>query len=91
MGGPSLESASRFDFGLFLLTLQGRENMRSGKRFENVADPGFDGVEILHRQISGKSVPYLNQLKRSAFRNGLDLIQLAIHRAFNAHQALNSR
>lgn len=44
--------------------------MRSGKRFENVADPAFDGVEILHRQISGKSVPYLNQLKRSAFAMG---------------------
>jgi hypothetical protein len=36
---------------------------------------GFDGVELLHRQMSGESTAYLNGLKRQAFRNGLDLIQ----------------
>ncbi len=49
---------------------------------EDAGRMGFDGVEVLHRQMSGESVPYLNQLKRSAFRNGLDLIQLAIHQDF---------
>ena len=43
---------------------------------------GFDGVEVLHRQMSEESTAYLNQLKRQAFRNGLDLIQLAIHQDF---------
>jgi L-ribulose-5-phosphate 3-epimerase len=43
---------------------------------------GFDGVEILHVQMSGESTAYLNQLKRLAFRNGLDLIQLSIHQDF---------
>src|SRR5215472_3866053 len=40
---------------------------------------GFDGVEVLHMQMSGESTAYLNQLKRLAFRNGLDLMQLSIH------------
>lgn len=52
------------------------------KVIENAGRLGFDGVEVLHRQMSGESVEYLNQLKRSAFRNGLDLIQLAIHQDF---------
>jgi sugar phosphate isomerase/epimerase len=43
---------------------------------------GFDGVEVLHVQMSGESTAYLNQLKRLAFRNGLDLIQLSIHQDF---------
>ncbi len=43
---------------------------------------GFDGVETLHVQMSGESTAYLNQLKRLAFRNGLDLIQLSIHQDF---------
>src|SRR5579864_2162306 len=52
---------------------------------------GFDGVEVLHRQMSGESVAYLNQLKRSAFRNGLDLIQLSIHQDFVSPDAQERR
>jgi len=43
---------------------------------------GFDGIEVLHRQMNGESTAYLNQLKRQAFRNGLDLIQFSIHQDF---------
>jgi L-ribulose-5-phosphate 3-epimerase len=43
---------------------------------------GFDGVEVLHVQMNNESTAYLNQLKRLAFRNGLDLIQLSIHQDF---------
>lgn len=43
---------------------------------------GFDGVEVLHRQMNDESIPYLNQLKSQAFRNGLDLIQFSIHQDF---------
>src|ERR1039457_4567661 len=35
---------------------------------------GFDGVEVLHRQMNDESVAYLNALKRMAVRNGLDLL-----------------
>ena len=58
---------------------------------EDAGRIGFDGVEFLHRQMSGESVAYLNQLKRSAFRNGLDLIQLSIHQDFVSPDAQERR
>jgi L-ribulose-5-phosphate 3-epimerase len=58
---------------------------------EDAGRMGFDGVEVLHRQMSGESVSYLNQLKRSAFRNGLDLIQLSIHQDFVSPDAQERR
>ena len=58
---------------------------------EDAGRIGFDGVEVLHRQMSGESVSYLNQLKRSAFRNGLDLIQLSIHQDFVSPDAQERR
>ncbi len=59
-----------------------------GKRVE-VADcielaarMGFDGVEILHRQMAGESSSYLQELKNRAFVNGLDLMGFSIHQGF---------
>jgi len=52
---------------------------------------GFDGVEVLHVQMTGESTAYLNQLKRLAFRNGLDLIQLSIHQDFVSPDAQERR
>ena len=52
------------------------------KVIEEAARLGFDGVEILHRQMTEESNAYLNKLKRSAFVNGLDLIMLSIHQDF---------
>jgi sugar phosphate isomerase/epimerase len=52
------------------------------KVIEDAGRMGFDGVEVLHRQMTDESTAYLNGLKRLAFRNGLDLIQLAIHQDF---------
>ena len=37
------------------------------------AEMGFDGVEILHRQMQSEENAYLQRLKRRAFINGLDL------------------
>lgn len=61
------------------------------KVIEDAGRLGFDGVEVLHRQMSGDSTAYLNQLKRAAFRNGLDLIQLAIHQDFVSPDAAERR
>src|SRR5262245_61369231 len=36
------------------------------------AEMGFDGVEILHRQMEGEANDYLQRLKRRAFLLGLD-------------------
>jgi L-ribulose-5-phosphate 3-epimerase len=49
---------------------------------DDAARLGFDGVEILHRQMAEESTAYLNGLKRAAFVNGLDLIMLSIHQDF---------
>lgn len=52
------------------------------KVIEDAARLGFDGVEILHRQMAEESTGYLNKLKRLAFANGLDLYMLSIHQDF---------
>ncbi len=49
---------------------------------ENAARLGFDGVEILHRQMTDESPAYVNTLKQAAFRNGLALPMLSIHQDF---------
>lgn len=52
------------------------------KVIEEAARLGFDGVEILHRQMASESTEYVNGLKRAAFVNGLDLVMLSIHQGF---------
>lgn len=52
------------------------------KVIESAAELGFDGVEILHRQMESETPAYMNNLKRLAFANGLDLIMLSIHQDF---------
>jgi hypothetical protein len=52
------------------------------KVIEHAAELGFDGVEILHRQMTDESPAYVNGLKRAAFRNSLDLPMLSIHQDF---------
>jgi len=52
------------------------------KVIEDAARIGFDGVEILHRQMTDESIAYQNKLKRMAFDNGLSLPLLSIHQSF---------
>jgi sugar phosphate isomerase/epimerase len=52
------------------------------KVIEDAARLGFDGVEILHRQMGDESPAYVNKLKQLAFRNGLALPMLSIHQDF---------
>ena len=52
------------------------------KVIEDAARLGFDGVEILHRQMEDESPGYVNRLKQAAFRRGLDLPMLSIHQDF---------
>ena len=49
---------------------------------EDAARLGFDGVEILHRQMDGESPEYVNRLKQAAFRRGLAMPMLSIHQDF---------
>jgi sugar phosphate isomerase/epimerase len=52
------------------------------KNIELAAQWGFDGVEILHRQMESEDNAYLQKLKRLAFTLGLDLCGLSIHQGF---------
>lgn len=46
------------------------------------ADMGFDGVEILHRQMEDESNRYLQKLKQHAFRRGIGLCGFSTHQTF---------
>jgi sugar phosphate isomerase/epimerase len=43
------------------------------KVIDDAAAMGFDGVEILHRQMESETPAYVSGLRQRAFRNGLDL------------------
>lgn len=49
---------------------------------DQAAAMGFDGVEILHVQMSDESNGYMQSLKHRAFVNGLDLMGFSIHQGF---------
>jgi L-ribulose-5-phosphate 3-epimerase len=49
---------------------------------DHAAELGFEGVEILHRQMRDESPSYVNALKRRAFLHGLSLPMLSIHQDF---------
>ena len=46
------------------------------------AELGVSGVDVLHQQMESEDTSYLNKLKRYAWVNGVDLINLSIHQDF---------
>lgn len=52
------------------------------KCIDLAAEMGFDGVELLHVQMTDTSPGRLQQLKRRAFVNGLDLMGMSTHQGF---------
>ncbi len=49
---------------------------------DQAAEMGFDGVEILHVQMTSEEPKYLQGLKRRAFLNGVDLMGFSTHQGF---------
>ena len=49
---------------------------------DEAAQMGFDGVEILHMQMEEESNDYLQNLKRHALVNGIDLCGMSTHQGF---------
>ena len=49
---------------------------------EQAAKLGFEGVEILHRQMEDETPAYVNKLRRMAFERGLSFPMLSIHQDF---------
>src|SRR5690242_1261122 len=52
------------------------------KCIDLASEMGFDGVELLHRQMQSEEKGYLQKLKRRAFVNGLDLCGFSTHQGF---------
>jgi L-ribulose-5-phosphate 3-epimerase len=52
------------------------------KCIDLAGEMGFDGVELLHRQMQSEDKGYLQRLKRRAFVNGLDLCGFSTHQGF---------
>jgi sugar phosphate isomerase/epimerase len=52
------------------------------KCIDLAAEMGFDGVELLLRQMTDESPGYLQRLKRRAFINALDLCGFSTHQGF---------
>lgn len=57
------------------------------KVIDDAAQLGFDGVEILHRQMENETPAYVNMLKRRAWEQGLALPMLSIHQDFVSPEA----
>jgi len=49
---------------------------------ENAAKIGFEGVEVLHRQMKDESPAYVAMLRKRAFELGLGMPMLSIHQDF---------
>jgi len=49
---------------------------------EDAARMGFDGIEILHIQMTGEDNATLQKLKKQAFHAGLDLMGFSTHQGF---------
>jgi sugar phosphate isomerase/epimerase len=61
----------------------GRNGLRDiEKCIELAAQWGFEGVEILHRQMENEENQYLQNIKRKAFINGIDLCGFSTHQGF---------
>lgn len=59
-----------------------REEYSIEKCIDQAAAMGFDGVEILHVQMTSEENGYLQDLKRRAFSLGLDLCGFSTHQGF---------
>ena len=75
---PNRIAVSTYSFWQFRnKDLRGIENC-----IDLAAEMGFDGVEILHRQMEREDNDYLQRLKRRAFLLGLDLCGFSTHQTF---------
>jgi L-ribulose-5-phosphate 3-epimerase len=59
-----------------------REDVPIESCIDQAAAMGFDGVEILHVQMTSEERAYVQNLKRRAFSNGLDLMGFSTHQDF---------
>jgi len=75
---PNRIAVSTYSFWQF----RHRDLRDVGKCIDLAAEIGFDGVEILHRQMQDESDAALQKLKQRAFANGLSLCGFSTHQGF---------
>ncbi len=75
---PNLIGVSSYSFWQF----KNNELKDLEKNIELAGSMGFDGFEILHRQMAEESPAYLQKLKRRAFVNGMSLCGFSTHQTF---------
>ena len=59
-----------------------RSDFEIVKCIEQAAEMGFDGVEVLHVQMTSEENSYLQEIKRRAFSLGMDLCGFSTHQGF---------
>jgi sugar phosphate isomerase/epimerase len=75
---PNRIAVSTYSFWQFR-----HDDLRDVERcIDLAAEMGFDGVEILHRQMADESNATLQRLKRRALVHGLDLCGFSTHQGF---------
>jgi sugar phosphate isomerase/epimerase len=77
-GGGSPIAVSTYSFWRF----KEDSKLSIEKCIDESARMGFDGVEILHRQMESEQPDYLQRLKQRAFVNGLALCGFSTHQGF---------
>ncbi|SFI64292.1 sugar phosphate isomerase/epimerase family protein [Planctomicrobium piriforme] len=90
---PTTSSRVRFAVSTYSFWQFRNEDFHSVEKCIDLAgEMGFDGVEILHRQMEREDNDYLQLLKQRAFVNGLDLCGFSIHQGFlNPDPAVRKR
>jgi len=75
---PNRIAVSTYSF----FTFRGGSKLTLPQCIDAAAELGFDGVELLLVQMEDTSDSFLQNLKRRAFVNGLDLCGLSTHQGF---------
>ncbi len=78
----TVKTAPRFAVSSYSYWHFTKERYPMEKVIDHAASLGFDGVEILHRQMTDESPAFLNQLKRRALLNGISPVMFSIHQDF---------
>src|SRR5262245_53365701 len=81
--GPAPRRANRIAVSTYSFWQFRHKDLRDVARcIALAAEMGFDGVEILHRQMTDESNAALQKIKRRAFLAGLDLCGFSTHQTF---------
>jgi sugar phosphate isomerase/epimerase len=81
-GPPAKPGRNRIGVSTYSFWQFRPERVEVEDSIDRAAALGFDGVEILHRQMSSEANGYLQELKRRAFVSGIDLMGFSIHQGF---------